>query len=30
MLDKEKLVASLAANINWFEQSGVLDPVDGS
>ncbi|MCF6177466.1 MAG: hypothetical protein L3J71_17055 [Victivallaceae bacterium] len=30
MLDKEKLSTALLANINWLEQSGVLDPVDGS
>ncbi|MCF6177161.1 MAG: hypothetical protein L3J71_15500 [Victivallaceae bacterium] len=30
MLDKKKLSAALLANINWLEQSGVLDPVDGS
>ena len=30
MLDKKQLTASLVANIKWLEQSGVLDPVDGS
>jgi Glycosyl hydrolase family 47 len=30
MIEKNKLVTSLTANLNWLEKSGVLNPVDGS
>ena len=30
MLDKQKIANSLRSNLDWFENSGVMDPVDGS
>jgi len=30
MIERSKLIASLTANINWLEKSGILDPADGT